>query len=343
MGKFFIKRILVLFPTFLGITLLTFILVKLIPGDPVEIMMGDRGLSPEAHSEAIRALGLDKPFIVQYFNYLKDILSGNFGVSFSSKTPVISDFLTLFPATIELTFFAMLFAIGVGVPLGVLAAVKSGSFFDNAVMAISLTGFSLPIFWFALIMILFFSVTLGWTPVSGRISNFYYIEPYTGFMLIDSIKAQLDDPEFSQGAFLSALHHLLLPSIVLGTIPLAIISRMTRSSMLEVLKEDYVRTAYAKGLSPRKVIFGHALKNALIPVITVIGLSVSSLLGGAVLTETIFSWPGIGKWLIDSISKRDYVVVQNGILLIACVVILTNFFVDILYGIINPKMRQLSN
>jgi dipeptide transport system permease protein len=192
----------------------------------------------------------------------------------------------------------------------------------------------MPIFWWGLILIMFFSVQLGWTPVSGRIDLLYDIEPKTGFMLIDSL---LSDEE---GAFMDALHHLILPSIVLGTIPLAVIARMTRSAMLEVLREDYVRTARAKGLSPARVVFIHALRNALIPVLTVLGLQVGSLLAGAVLTETIFSWPGVGKWLIDAISRRDYPVVQNGILLIATLVILVNFVVDILYGFANPRIRH---
>jgi dipeptide transport system permease protein len=253
---------------------------------------------------------------------------------------VLHEFLTLFPATLELATLAMILAIIVGIPIGVLAAVKRGSIFDHGVMGLSLTGFSMPIFWWSLILIMFFSVQLGWTPVSGRIDLDFDIEPHSGFMLIDTLIAQYQDPDANQGAFLNALKHLILPAIVLATVPLAIVSRMTRSSMLEVLREDYVRTAYAKGLSPLRVIFGHALRNALIPVLTIIGLSVSSLLGGAVMTETIFSWPGIGKWLIEAIGRRDYQVVQNGILLVATLVILTNVLVDILYGVVNPRIRH---
>ncbi len=197
-------------------------------------------------------------------------------------------------------------------------------------MTVSLAGYSMPIFWWGLILIMLFSVSLGWTPVSGRLDLLYDIEPKTGFMLIDTL---LSD---EQGSFLDAVRHLILPAIVLGTIPLAVIARMTRSAMLEVLREDYVRTARAKGLSPARVVFVHALRNALIPVLTVFGLQVGTLLAGAVLTETIFSWPGIGKWLIDAISRRDYPVVQNGILLVATLVILVNFVVDILYGLANP-------
>ncbi|WP_038818289.1 ABC transporter permease subunit, partial [Pseudomonas aeruginosa] len=240
----------------------------------------------------------------------------------------------LFPATLELSLAAMLFAGTFGLLAGVIAALKRGSLFDHGVMTVSLAGYSMPIFWWGLILIMLFSVSLGWTPVSGRLDLLYDIEPKTGFMLIDTL---LSD---EQGSFLDAVRHLILPAIVLGTIPLAVIARMTRSAMLEVLREDYVRTARAKGLSPARVVFVHALRNALIPVLTVFGLQVGTLLAGAVLTETIFSWPGIGKWLIDAISRRDYPVVQNGILLVATLVILVNFVVDILYGLANPRIRH---
>ncbi|MFZ1872711.1 MAG: ABC transporter permease subunit [Chania sp.] len=340
MIKFIIKRLLMLIPTFIGITLITFMLVHLIPGDPVEIMMGERGLDPAYHAEMLKKLGLDLPLPQQYFNYLLSLLHGDLGISLTSNETVLHEFLTLFPATLELATLAMILAIIVGIPIGVLAAVKRGSIFDHGVMGLSLTGFSMPIFWWSLILIMFFSVQLGWTPVSGRIDLDFDIEPHSGFMLIDSLIAQYQDPDANQGAFLNALKHLILPSIVLATVPLAIVSRMTRSSMLEVLREDYVRTAYAKGLSPFRVIFGHTLRNALIPVLTIIGLSVSSLLGGAVMTETIFSWPGIGKWLIEAIGRRDYQVVQNGILLVATLVIITNLLVDILYGVVNPRIRH---
>jgi dipeptide transport system permease protein len=201
-------------------------------------------------------------------------------------------------------------------------------------MGASLTGYSMPIFWWALLLILWFSVILGWTPVSGRLSYQYFIEAKTGFMLVDTLLAD------ERGAFVSAVRHLILPAIVLGTIPLAVIARMTRSSMLEVLSEDYVRTARAKGVSPFQVITVHALRNALIPVITVIGLQVGVLLAGAILTETIFSWPGIGKWLVESIYRRDYPAVQGGVLLVATVIIAINLIVDLLYGLINPRIRH---
>ncbi|HSO47710.1 MAG TPA: ABC transporter permease subunit, partial [Rhizobiaceae bacterium] len=248
--------------------------------------------------------------------------------------PVINEFLTLFPATLELSLCAMIFAIVLGLPAGVLAATKRGKFLDQAVMGTALVGYSMPIFWWGLLLIMFMSGYLGLTPVSGRISLMYFFPPVTGFMLVDSLLSG------QKGAFASAVSHLILPTIVLGTIPLAVIARQTRSAMLEVLGEDYVRTAKAKGLSPARVVAVHALRNALIPVITTIGLMVGSLLGGAILTETIFSWPGIGKWMIDSISRRDYPVVQSGLLLIALVVMIVNLIVDATYGLINPRIRH---
>jgi dipeptide transport system permease protein len=228
----------------------------------------------------------------------------------------------------------MLFALILGLPAGILAAVKRNSVFDHGVMGVSLTGYSMPIFWWGLLLILLFSVELDLTPVSGRIDVQYFVEPVTGFLLIDTLLS--DD----KGAFASALSHMLLPAIVLGTVPLAVIARMTRSSMLEILGEDYIRTARAKGLSPWRVIGLHALRNALIPVMTTIGLQVGVLFTGAILTETIFSWPGVGKWLIDAINRRDYPVLQGGTLLIGAVVMAVNLTVDLTYGLINPRIRH---
>lgn len=334
MLSFIARRLGLLIPTFFGVTLLTFALIRLIPGDPVEVMMGERRVDPQMHAEALHRLGLDKPLYQQYLDYVGNLAQGNLGESLTIREGVWHEFLTLFPATLELSLAAMLFAGTFGLLAGVIAALKRGSLFDHGVMTVSLAGYSMPIFWWSLILIMLFSVSLGWTPVSGRLDLLYDIEPKTGFMLIDTL---LSD---EQGSFLDAVRHLILPAIVLGTIPLAVIARMTRSAMLEVLREDYVRTARAKGLSPARVVFVHALRNALIPVLTVFGLQVGTLLAGAVLTETIFSWPGIGKWLIDAISRRDYPVVQNGILLVATLVILVNFVVDILYGLANPRIRH---
>ncbi|KJH82875.1 ABC transporter permease subunit [Pseudomonas sp. KSR10] len=334
MFSFIARRVALLIPTFFGITLLTFALIRMIPGDPVEVMMGERRVDPEMHAQAMERLGLNKPLYLQYADYIGQLAEGNLGESLRTRTSVWKEFTTLFPATLELALAALIIAGTLGVLAGVVAALKRGSLFDHGVMGVSLVGYSMPIFWWGLILIMFFSVGLGWTPVSGRIDLLYDVQPITGFMLIDTL---LSDEE---GAFMDALHHMILPSIVLATIPLAVIARMTRSAMLEVLREDYVRTARAKGLSPNRVVFIHGLRNALIPVLTVFGLQIGTLLAGAVLTETIFSWPGIGKWLIESIGARDYPVVQNGILLVACLVILVNFIVDILYGLANPRIRH---
>jgi dipeptide transport system permease protein len=273
--------------------------------------------------------------VVQFFDYLGKVMQGDFGRSINSRRPVIEEFDALFPNTLELSICAMLLAVIIGLPAGVFAAVRRGTIFDHLLMGGSLVGYSMPIFWWGLLLVMFFSERLGWTPVSGRIDLIqYYFEPVTGFMLIDAMLS--DQP----GALWSALSHLALPAIVLGTIPLAIIARMTRSSMLEVLNEDYVRTARAKGLPPWRVIGLHALRNALIPVITIIGLQVGGLMGGAVLTEYIFAWPGVGHWLIDAISRRDYPALQGGIMLISSIVIIVNLFVDVLYGTVNPRIRH---
>ncbi|MEE4376792.1 MAG: ABC transporter permease subunit [Candidatus Competibacteraceae bacterium] len=334
MIAFILRRLGLLLPTFIGVTLIAFALIHLIPGDPIELMAGERGIDPARHALLRAELGFDQPLWQQYFSYVFNIFQGDLGNSLVTRAPVLHEFFTLFPATIELSFFAMVFAMCVGLPVGILAAVKRGSVFDHTVMGASLVGYSMPIFWWALLLILLFSVNLGWTPVSGRISVLFWVEPVTGFMLIDTLLA--GDTE----AFWSALQHLILPAIVLGTIPLAVIARMTRSAMMEVVREDYIRVARAKGLSPMRVITVHALRNALIPVVTVIGLQVGVLLAGAILTETIFAWPGVGKWLVDSIQRRDYPSVQGGILLIATVVMLVNLIVDLLYGLINPRIRH---
>lgn len=334
MLTFILKKIGVIIPTFLGVTLIAFTFIRMLPGDPVLVMAGERGMTEERHARLMAEYGFDKPIIVQYGHYLNDLLHGNFGVSIVTKQPVLEEFITLFPATVELSACAIIFAVFIGLPVGMIAAVRRGSAFDHTVMAGALTGYSMPIFWWGLLLIIFFSGILGWTPVSGRISLLYYFEPVTGFMLIDSVLSGQD------GAFASALSHLILPTVVLGTIPLAVIARQTRSAMLEVLGEDYIRTARAKGLPPSRVIGLHALRNAMIPVITVIGLQVGVLFAGAILTETIFSWPGVGKWMVDSIFRRDYASVQGGLLLIAVIIMIVNLFVDLLYGLINPRIRH---
>lgn len=337
MLQFILQRLGLVIPTFIGITLLTFIFVHLIPGDPVMIMAGERGLSPERHAYLMAELGLDKPLWQQYLNYLNGIMHGDLGISLKSRIPVWDEFLPRFKATLELGICAMIFAVSVGIPVGVLAAVKRGSIFDHTAISVSLAGYSMPIFWWGIMLIMLVSVRLDLTPVSGRLADSVFLDdsyPLTGFMLIDTLFWG------EEGDFLDALHHIILPAIVLGTIPLAVIVRMTRSAMLEVLGEDYIRTARAKGLSRARVILIHALRNAMLPVVTVIGLQVGTMLAGAILTETIFSWPGLGRWLIDALQRRDYPVVQGGVLLIATMIIFVNLLVDVLYGIVNPRIRH---
>ncbi|MGC7404806.1 ABC transporter permease subunit [Pandoraea pneumonica] len=334
MLRFVLRRLGMVIPTFIGITVLAFALIHLIPGDPIEVLVGERNLDPVMHAEAMKRLGLDQPLTTQYFVYLKHAAQGDLGRSIVTNEGVLHEFFARFPATLELATCAMLFALIVGLPAGVAASLRRGKMLDHTTMGAALTGYSMPIFWWGLLLIMLFSVDLQWTPVSGRIGVEYDVPVVTGFMLIDTLLSG------DQGAFSSAVSHLILPTIVLGTVPLAVIARMTRSAMLEVLREDYIRTARAKGLSPWRVIVVHALRNALIPVITVIGLQVGTLLAGAVLTENVFSWPGIGKWLIDAILRRDYPVVQGGILLIATGVILVNLLVDVLYGVVNPRIRH---
>jgi dipeptide transport system permease protein len=334
MLAFILRRAALIVPTFIGVTLLAFALIHLIPGDPVENVSGERGMDPARRERLLHEFGLDRTLPEQYANYIGNVLKGDLGTSLTTHESVLGEFATLFPATVELAFFAMLLAVCVGIPAGIIAALKRNTVADYAVMGVALTGYSMPIFWWALLLILFFSVQLGWTPVSGRIAVEFDVPAATGFMLIDALRS--GEP----GAFRSALSHLILPAVALGTIPLAVIARMTRSAMLEVLREDYMRTARAKGLPYWRVVLVHALRNALIPVITVIGLQVGLLLSGAILTETIFSWPGVGNWLVHGVQSRDYPVVQGGILLVATIVISVNLFVDLLYGVINPRISH---
>jgi dipeptide transport system permease protein len=334
MIRFILTRLSLIIPTFIGITLVAFFLIRLVPGDPIETMAGERGIDPARHEQLKKDFGFDQPLLVQYGIYVGRVLQGDLGKSIVTRESVLTEFLTLFPATVELGVCAILFALFLGIPAGILAAVRRNSIFDHGVMGLSLTGYSMPIFWWGLILILLFSVQFGLTPVSGRIDVLYYIEPVTGFLLIDSLLSE------DEGAFRSTLEHLILPTIVLGTVPLAVIARMTRSAMLEVLGEDYIRTAKAKGLSRFRIVALHALRNAMIPVVTVIGLQVGVLFTGAILTETIFSWPGIGKWLIEAIFRRDYPILQGGLLLVGAIVMAVNLLVDLTYGLINPRIRH---
>jgi dipeptide transport system permease protein len=334
MLRFVLVRAALVIPTFVGMTLLAFFLIRLVPGDPIETMAGERGIDPVRHEALRKEYGLDRPLAVQYGVYVGRVLHGDLGKSMITQEPVVREFAALFPATIELAVGAIVFALLIGLPAGMVAAVRRNSAFDHGLMGASLTGYSMPIFWWGLLLILLFSVQLGWTPVSGRIDVRHFVEPVTGFLTIDTLLSG------EKGAFRSALAHLVLPTIVLGTYPLAIIARMTRSAMLEVLGEDYIRTARAKGLSKLRVVGLHAFRNALIPVVTVIGLQVGVLFTGAILTETIFSWPGVGKWMIEAINRRDYPVLQGGLLMLGAVVMVVNLLVDRTYGVINPRIRR---
>ncbi|MBL0690960.1 MAG: ABC transporter permease subunit [SAR324 cluster bacterium] len=334
MFKVISKNLLLMIPTLLGIVIISFSFIRVIPGDPVIALSGERAMTPERYDELMHEFGLDLPLHEQFFSYLGDVVSGDFGKSIATRRPVVEEFFTLFPATVELSLCALFLAIVIGIPVGMVSALKKGKLVDNLLMGVSLIGYSMPIFWWGLLMIVFFSGYLGWLPVSGRISTQFFIEAKTGFLLIDSLLSG------EEGAFLSTIRHLTLPGIVLSTIPLVVIARQTRSAMVEILDEDYIRTAYAKGLSKFRVVGIHALRNALIIVITVIGLQIGILLAGAILTESIFSWPGIGKWMVDSIYRRDYPAVQGGLLFISLIVMTINFIVDFTYALINPKLRK---
>jgi dipeptide transport system permease protein len=335
MLRFILTRASLVIPTFLGIVLITFILIRLVPGDPIEVRTGERGISPERHAQMLHDWGLDRPLPVQFFSYIGNVLRGDLEKSLRTQRPVLDEFLELFPATLELAICAAIFAIVLGLPAGIIAAVRRNTIFDHGVMAASLAGYSMPIFWWGPMLILALSpIGLGLTPVSGRIGAEFVVERTTGLLLVDSLIIGDYD------AFWSALHYLILPTIVLGTIPLAVVARMTRSSMMEVLGEDYVRTARAKGLSGLRVISVHALRNALIPVVTVIGLQVGTLMGGAILTERVFSWPGVGTWLLGAINQRDYPALQGGVLMVATLVIIANLSVDLVYGLLNPRIRH---
>lgn len=333
--KFLAKRLLASVPTIIGVTLLAFFMIRWIPGDPVTVMLGDRGGSPEMIAELKALYGLDKPIVVQYLNFIKNLAQFDLGKSILSHRPVTEEFWSRFPATIELGLVALLWSMIVGIVAGVVAAFYRRSFIDYSLMGVSLVGYSMPIFWWGLLLILFFSVTMGWLPVSGRLNVILDVPEVTGFMLIDSLLSEEGWP-----AFKDAVLHLILPAIALGTIPLAAIARMTRSSLLEVLKEDYIRTAKAKGVGVRRLVFKHALKNALTPIITIVGLMLGTLLTGAILTETIFSWPGIGRWIVNAVNARDYPVIQGGVLMISITIIAVNIAVDGLYYWVNPTLRK---
>ncbi len=334
MGRYIARRLLNLIPVLLGITLLVFTFLHLIPGDPAVVMAGERA-TPEQVAALREQLGLNQPLPLQYLIFLGNLLRFDFGTSIISGVPIAEEIRIRWPATFELSVGAMLVAVIVGIPAGVLAAVRKNSAVDNLMMSGSLLGVSLPVYWLGLLLIYLFAVNLHWLPPSGRLSieAGFNFKPITGFYVLDALL---------QGNFKAlqdVLAHLVLPALTLGTIPLAILARLTRSAMLEVLSQDYIRTARAKGLLERWVVFKHALKNALLPVVTIIGLQFGTLLGGAILTETIFSWPGIGSWIYEGILARDYPVVQGGVVFVAIAFVLINLLVDISYAFLDPRIQ----
>lgn len=332
MLRYVLRRLLLLVPILLGLSILVFAFVRALPGGPAIALLGER--ATEQSVEQIEdQLGLDQPLIVQYGRYMKNLASGDLGQSVRTRRPVIDELKERFPATIELGVAAMLFAILAGVPLGFFAAKRYQGVLDNASLFVSLIGVSFPVFFLALLLKYLFSVKLGWLPTIGRITVTTQLEHPTNFYVLDSIIA------FNWQAFVDVIKHLVLPAIALGTIPLAVIARITRAAVLDVMNEDYVRTARAKGLDPRVVDRRHILRNALLPVVTVVGLSTGLLLTGAVLTETVFSWPGLGTWMLDAIRFRDYAVLQAGILFFAVIVTVANLLVDVSYAFLNPRIR----
>lgn len=337
MLTYLLRKLLLTVPSFIGITLLAFAFIHWVPGDPIQNMSGVFEPDTAVRAELRHELGLDEPLPLQYGHYLLRVLHGDLGVSSLTGTPVLDEFLSQFPATLELTLSALLLSLLLGLPAGMLAAVKHRTSSDYALTGMALVGYSMPIFWWGLLLVLLFSLTLGWTPVAGRLSFLFDIEPVTGFMLIDTL---LSTESYAREAFFDALHHLLLPAVVLATIPFALFILITRSAMLEVLNADYIRAANSLGLSRTRIIALHAFRNALIPVVSVLGLQVSVFFTGAMLTENIFSWPGVGKWLLDAIGRRDYVVVQGGLLMIALVAMVLNTLFDLLFALVNPRVRK---
>jgi peptide/nickel transport system permease protein len=326
------RRILQIIPVLLGVSIVVFFMVRAIPGDPAQILLGQQA-TQEQVQELRERMGLDKPVVVQYGLFLKDAIRGDLGTSIVTGRPVTTELLVRFPATLELTAFAMFIAVLVGVPVGVISAVKQYSWLDKVTSVLALTGISMPIFWLAMILIVIFTVKLGLLPFPGRLDSGYTITAITGLVLVDSLLT------FNFAGFWNGLLHLIMPALALGTIPMAIVMRMTRSSMLEVMGEDYVRTARAKGVVPWRVIFKHALRNAMLPTVTVIGLQIGLLMGGAVITETIFSWPGVGQIAYESVNRRDYAMIQGVVLYGATLFVLVNLLVDILYAVLDPRVR----
>jgi len=332
MLRFVVRRLLLLIPILIGLSILVFLWIRALPGGPAEALLGERA-TPETIAAIERQYGLDEPVPVQYWRYVKTVSRGDFGDSTVSRQPVVEEFKQKFPATVELAVAAMLFSLLLGIPLGFFAAKKYGSVFDHASLVASLIGISIPVFFLAIILKYIFAVKLGWLPTVGRISVLIDLDHPTNFYILDSIITG------NWEAFVDCLRHLVLPAIALGSIPLAVVTRITRAAVLDVQNEDYVRTARAKGVAPMTVDRRHILRNAMLPISTIIGLQTGLLLSGAVLTETVFAWPGIGTWLVDAIDARNFPVIQAGVLFVSIVFVLVNLLVDISYALINPRIR----
>jgi len=331
MLAYILRRILILIPTLLGVSIIVFLMLRFTPGDPAELLLGERA-TEEALYEIREHLGLNEPLYVQYGLFLGRIMKGDLGETIWSRQKVWIEVKERFPATIELSVAALFISCFFGIIFGIISATRQYSIFDYLSMLGALIGVSMPIFWLGLVFMLIFSLHLGWLPLSGRLSVGIDLKVITNFYILDALLTK------NWMALKDALWHIIMPAVTLSTIPMAIVARMTRSSMLEVLRQDYIKTAKAKGLSQFVVTFKHALRNALIPVVTTIGLQFGVALGGAILTETIFAWPGVGKWMFDAVMKRDYMVIQGGTLIIAATFVVINLVVDALYAVINPRI-----
>lgn len=332
MFSYAMRRILMVIPVLIGMTLVVFSIIRAIPGDPAQIILGQRA-TEEAVRELTEKLGLDKPWYIQYFEYIKGLLTGNLGESIRTNAPISQEIWPYLAATIELSLVAMIIAVILGVNAGIISAWFQNSWFDYVAMVVALIGVSMPIFWLGLMEQWAFSIKLEWLPTTGRDDIRNPVEAVTHLYLIDTLIQGRTDQ------LIEVIRHLILPGIALATIPMAIIARITRSSMLEVMKSDFIRTARAKGLRMFWVVYKHSLKNATIPILTIIGLQTGLLLGGAILTETIFGWPGIGRYIYDAIGYRDYPVIQSGILVVATFFVLINLIVDLLYAFIDPRIK----
>jgi peptide/nickel transport system permease protein len=330
--RFAVRRLILLVPILIGLSILVFLWIRALPGGPAAAILGERA-TPEAIEQVNKQYGLDQPVYVQYLKYVRSLLRGDLGTSINSRRPVSEEIGRRFPATVELALAAMILAVAVGIPLGFVAAKRHGSWIDHSSLVGSLLGISIPVFFLGIVLKYVFSVQLGLLPTVGRIDVRIDAEHPTNFYILDAILT------LNFEALYSSVEHLILPAIALASIPLAIIARITRASVLDVQNEDYVRTARAKGLDPSVVDRRHVLRNALLPITTIIGLQVGILLSGAVLTETVFAWPGMGTWLVDAIDNRDFPVLQGGILFLAVVFVLVNLVVDVSYGYINPRIR----